>query len=74
MKWAWSLRCLAHAILGMCKADKIQSGILVVRVDKIVEVKVIGNGHIVEMLENGADLCVSEGQALSEHRVSLADG
>ena len=37
----------------------------------IVEVKVIGNGDIVE---NGADLCVNEGQKLNEYRVSLAEG
>ena len=41
----------------------------------MVEMKVVGNEDIVERaLENGADLCVNEGQKLSEYRVSLAEG
>ena len=40
----------------------------------MVEVKVVGNEDIVETrAKNGADLCVNEGQKLSDYRVSLAE-
>ena len=60
LKWRSSLKWYACAIdkTGNCRSES--------RLETDISWKYV--------LENGADLCVNEGQALSEYRASLAEG